>query len=124
MSELNDDKIPEQQTSPSDTPISIESYQSIESSISWSYNFSQGLIAIFQALYASAILYETRGDQTERYGYAAFGLTVAPYLMRSINNLIDPVLSPDYSTLFMVEIEIMKETRDVTVLFSDERSEN
>lgn len=110
--ELNDDQIPGQQRSPSDTPTSIESYSSSESGISWSYNFSKGLIAIFQALYASATLYETQGDQIDRYGYAAFGLTVAPYLMMSIINLIGTVLTPEYSTVFMVESEIMKEARE------------
>ena len=54
-------------------------------------------------------MYETRGDQIERYGYAAFGLTVAPYLVMSIINLIGTVLTPDYSTLFMIESEIMEE---------------
>ena len=39
-----------------------------------------------------------RGDQTERYGYAAFGLVM------SLFNLIGIVLTPDYSTVFMVEI--------------------
>ena len=109
--ELNDDKNPESQTARSDTPTSIESDSSVNSDISWSYSFVKGLLAIFQALYACATLYETRGDQIERYGYAAFGLTVAPYLVMSIINLIGTVLTPDYSTVFMVESEIMEEAR-------------
>ena len=107
--ELNDDKISKRQTAPSDASTSIESSSSVESGISWSYSFVKGLVAIFQALYACTTLYETRGDQIERYGYAAFGLTVAPYLVMSIINLTGTVLTPDYSTLFMVESEIMEE---------------
>ena len=77
----------------------------------WSYHFPKGLLAIFQALYACATLYETRGDQIERYGYAAFGLTVAPYSVMSIINLIGAVLAHDYSTVFMVESKIIEEAR-------------
>ena len=106
--ELNDDKNSDSQFA---FPNSIESGSSVKSDISWSYSFAKGLIALFQALYACGTLYETRGDQIERYGYAAFGLTVAPYLVMSIINLIGTLLTPDYSTVFMVESEIMEEAR-------------
>ena len=109
--ELNDDKNSELQTARSSIATSIESGSSVNSDISWSYSFTKGLLAIIQALYACATLYETRGDQIERYGYAAFGLTVAPYLVMSIINLIGTVLTPDYSTVFMVESKIMEEAR-------------
>ena len=110
--ELNDEKMSKQQSAPSGTETSNEISPSVESDISWSYSFVKGLVAILQALYACVTLYETRGDQIERYGYAAFGLTVAPYLVMSIVNLIGTVLTPDYSTLFMVESNIMEEARE------------
>lgn len=65
------------------------------SALSSNYNLPNGLIAIFQTLYASATLYQTQGDQIERYGYAAFGLTVAPYVVTSIVNLASTMLSPN-----------------------------
>ncbi len=111
VEELNDPKSNERQTAPSDTSNSIKTSSSAESDISWSYSFAKALVATFQALYACATLYEARGDQIERYGYAAFGLTVAPYLVMSIINLIGTVVTPDYSTLFMVESEIMEEAK-------------
>ena len=77
--------------------------------VSSSYSLAQGLVAVFQTLYASATLYRARGDQIERYGYAAFGLTVAPYLVMSIVNLVSTILTPNYPTTFMVESEIMRE---------------
>lgn len=46
--------------------------------ISMSYSLSKGVISVFQTVYASFTLYQTRGDQIARYGYAAFGLTVTP----------------------------------------------
>jgi hypothetical protein len=43
------------------------------------------------------------------YGYAAFGLTVAPYLVMSLVNLISTVLTPDYSVVYLVRTDIMEE---------------
>ena len=80
-----------------------------EVELSSNYNLPKGLIAIFQTLYASATLYQTRGDQIQRYGYAAFGLTVTPYLIMSIVNLLSTVLTPDYPCLYLVRSEIMDE---------------
>ena len=79
--------------------------------ISSSYSFSKGTIAILQILYASATLYNTRGDQIDRYGFTAFGLTVVPYLIMSIVNLTGTILTPTYPTAFLVESEIMDEAR-------------
>ena len=56
-------------------------------------------------------LYQTQGDQIERYGYAAFGLTVIPYLVMSVVNLLSTILTPEYSTLYMVESLVMEEAR-------------
>ena len=50
-----------------------------------------------------------RGDQIQRYGYAAFGLTVASYLIMSIVNLLSNLLTPDYPTLYMVSSDAMDE---------------
>ena len=66
-------------------------------------------MALFQAVYASATLYSTRGDQIQRYGYAAFGLTATPCLVMSIVNLISTILTPDYPTIYTVRSEIMDE---------------
>ena len=74
-------------------------------------NFAKGLIAIFQTLYASFTLYEARGDQIQHYGYAAFGLTVVPYIVMSIINLVSSILTPDYSVMYLVESEAMKEAK-------------
>lgn len=77
--------------------------------ISSSYGISKGLIAIFQTIYASITIYRTRGDQLQRYGYAAFGLTVAPYLVMSIVNLVSNIFRPDYDTIYLLDSEILEE---------------
>lgn len=78
-------------------------------SISPSYNLSQGLIAILQTISAFITLYRSRGDQLQHYGYAAFGLTVIPYLLMSIVNLLSTILTPDYDELYLIYSEIMRE---------------
>jgi hypothetical protein len=80
-------------------------------SVCSNYNWMQSLIAIFQAGSAGLTLYKSRGDQIQRYGYAAFGLTVVPYLVMSILNLISQIATADYPTLYMVESPEMEEAR-------------
>jgi hypothetical protein len=73
------------------------------------YSFSTALVAIMQIIYASATLYRSRGDQVAKYGYAAFGFTVLPYLIMSFVNLLGNLVTPRYSTLYLVRTEMMDE---------------
>jgi len=81
----------------------------ISESLSCSYSFSRALVAIVQTIFASVTLYRTKGDQLQHYGYAAFGLTVVPYLIMSIVNLISTIVTPDYPTVYLVRSDIMDE---------------
>jgi hypothetical protein len=78
--------------------------------LSSSYCLSKALVAIFQTVRASFTLWRARGNQTDVYGYAAFGLTVAPYLVMSMVNLISIVQTRDNSALCLVHTDIMEET--------------
>jgi hypothetical protein len=77
--------------------------------LSYSYNWIKGSAAILQALYAIFTLYNSRGNQIDQYGYAAFGLTVVPYVIMSLLNLFAHLVTPSYPTLYLVESEVMKE---------------
>ncbi|CAI6062291.1 unnamed protein product [Clonostachys chloroleuca] len=79
--------------------------------LSSNYNFAKALIAIVQLIYGSYTIYRARGDQVARYGYAAFGLTVAPYLIMSFINFTSTVLTPQYSHLYLVRTDIMEEAQ-------------
>ena len=68
-----------------------------------SYNAVKSIIAIIQASFAITTLYRTRGKQIDQFGYAAFGLTVAPYAFMSIVNLIGNIICPEYPAAFIVE---------------------
>ncbi|QPH05552.1 hypothetical protein C2857_003413 [Epichloe festucae Fl1] len=70
--------------------------------IASSYNIFKILISLGQAIYGAKTLYETRGNQIEMYGYAAFGLTVTPYIWMSMVNLVASLMCPQYPTMFLV----------------------
>ncbi|KAF8879455.1 hypothetical protein BD779DRAFT_1150013 [Infundibulicybe gibba] len=73
------------------------------------YDFVQVAAALAQSVYATITLYNSRGDQINRYGYAAFSLTVAPYALMSVINLIGGLLTSTYPTVYLVRSSIMKE---------------
>ena len=87
--------------SPPTTPTAISSR----------YNMIAGGIALAQAIYTSVTFYQTRGDQIDQYGYAAFGLTIAPFVLMSIINLIGNIFSPTYDPIYMIGTSVMTEAR-------------
>ncbi|EPT02117.1 hypothetical protein FOMPIDRAFT_1118799 [Fomitopsis schrenkii] len=46
------------------------------------------LLSVFQIIFASFTLYFTPSDQIPRWGYAAYGLSVFPYALMSVLNLL------------------------------------
>ncbi|KAK6339985.1 hypothetical protein TWF730_001762 [Orbilia blumenaviensis] len=71
--------------------------------LSSNYSLVKAVVAIGQTIFASITIYRSRGDQINRFGYAAFGLTVAPYALMSLVNLIGNLICPEYSTMYIVE---------------------
>ncbi|KAL8716203.1 MAG: hypothetical protein Q9220_000108 [cf. Caloplaca sp. 1 TL-2023] len=69
------------------------------------------LFSIIQTASGAYALYKARGSQIDRYGYAAFGLTVLPYMMVSIINLIGSLLTNEYETLYLVHSATMDEMK-------------
>ncbi|KAK1988829.1 hypothetical protein LZ30DRAFT_744785 [Colletotrichum cereale] len=66
------------------------------------YNIPKALFALGQAVWGVTTVYRTQGDQLERYGYAAFGVTVAPYAFMSLLNLIALLVTPEYNCIYLV----------------------
>lgn len=79
--------------------------------MSASPNFIKAIASLVQLLFAIATLYQTRGDQVERYGYAAFGFTVIPYAWMSVINLVGNIMCPQYENIFVVESTGLDELR-------------
>lgn len=77
--------------------------------ISQSYSFVKYVSSIAQLSYGCVTLFRTKGDQLDRYGYAAFGLTVLPYVIMSLLNFVANTVTPDYASLYLVWSEVMEE---------------
>ena len=89
--------------------LSGPEYKASLDTVSCNYSIVKVLVGLGQAIYAGLMLYKARGNQIEVYGYAAFGLTVSPYLVMSVVNLIGNLISPEYSTMYLVNSSIMEE---------------
>ena len=44
---------------------------------------ASAVVAIAQVIFSSITIYRARGDQIEKYGYAAYGLSAYPYALMS-----------------------------------------
>jgi len=71
--------------------------------LSSNYSIVKAVIAIFQVLYGSWELYAGRGSQFETYGYAAYSLTVVPFVAMSLLNLVATICEPQYSHTYFVK---------------------
>ncbi|OLN98028.1 hypothetical protein CCHL11_06840 [Colletotrichum chlorophyti] len=75
------------------------------------YNIPKALFALGQAVWGATTLYRTQGDQLERYGYAAFGVTVAPYVFMSLVNLMALLVTPEYNCIYLVHTPDLDKAR-------------
>jgi hypothetical protein len=74
-----------------------------------SYSIPKAVFAIAQLSYAIVTLYQTRSDQIDTFGYCAFGLTVIPYALMSLVNLMGNIMTPEYHALYLVASDVMDE---------------
>ncbi|TGO24585.1 hypothetical protein BPAE_0099g00210 [Botrytis paeoniae] len=77
--------------------------------ISSQFSALQVLWSISQTCIGSYTLYQSKGSQLDIYGYAAFGLTVIPYVIASIIDLLASLVSRQYDNVFLVHSSIMDE---------------
>jgi len=77
------------------------------------YSLVKVLAAVAQSLFGIATLYDTKGDQIQRYGYAAFGLTVIPHAYMSLVNLVANLMSPEYPAMYLVESQAMRDAMEI-----------
>ena len=73
------------------------------------YNIPKTLISLIQAFWAISTLYMARGEQIQKYGYAAFGFTVVPYAVMSVVNLLANLFISEYPCLYLVSSPDMEE---------------
>ncbi|KAH8152275.1 uncharacterized protein LAJ45_03701 [Morchella importuna] len=73
--------------------------------IACNYSVFKPLAAIAQICYGSFELYQGRGDQMSHFGYAAYSLTILPYVFMSFLNLIAALCQPEYPYLYMEQVQ-------------------
>ena len=66
-------------------------------------------IAIAQVIFSSITIYRARGDQINKYGYAAYGLSVYPYALMSLANLIKLALCGRYPFVYVLRTSTLFE---------------
>ncbi|CVL11586.1 uncharacterized protein FPRN_13987 [Fusarium proliferatum] len=79
--------------------------------IASSISLVRPFMSLIQAVWGAITLYRARGIQVEEYGYAAFGLTVAPYVMMSVLNALGNILTPVYPCLFLIRTKLLEEVQ-------------
>lgn len=92
-----------------DDSTNFEHFQNNPINLSGSRNTLKSLIAISQLIFSCITLYRARGDQIDKFGYAAYGLTVAQYAVMSLVNIISNLTTPDYPSRYMVRTSVMEE---------------
>jgi hypothetical protein len=80
--------------------------------LSSSYSLVKSVVAIGQVIFASETLFKSRGIQLEKYGFAAFSLTIIPYIIMSGINLLGNLVTPDFPTLYLVRSPEMREAEN------------
>lgn len=73
-----------------------------ETKISCDYNIMKIFAAILQILSGVFQIYQAQESQLEKYGYAAYALTVVPYVLMSLVNLLACVCIPQYPMMYIV----------------------
>ncbi|KAI0728447.1 hypothetical protein C8Q72DRAFT_779816 [Fomitopsis betulina] len=68
------------------------------------------LLSIFQIIFASFTLYFTPSDQIPRWGYAAYGLSVFPYALMSVLNLVCAGYVGSYTCGHVLRTPILQES--------------
>jgi len=81
----------------------------VDEQLTSSFDRTSVLVGLVQLLFGLVTLYRARGDQIDLYGYAAFGLTVAPYAIVSVMNSAAALVTPQYPVLHLVHSPDMDE---------------
>ena len=78
---------------------------------------ASAIIAIAQVIFSSITIYRTRGDQIEKYGYTAYGLSVYPYALMSLANLIKLAVCGRYPFAYVLRTTTLVEAEEIGGIF-------
>jgi hypothetical protein len=80
--------------------------------VACSYNGAKAIVSIVQIVFGIYTLYRTKGNQIERFGYAAYGLTVTQYALMSVVNLVGNLLRPDNTSMYIFGSNLSDELQE------------
>ncbi|KAL9070783.1 MAG: hypothetical protein Q9157_005696 [Trypethelium eluteriae] len=92
----------------------------LTSEMSAGYSILKAVASLIQVIAAFTTLLSHRPDLIRRWGYASYHLTVIPYLVMTLVNLICNMITPDYPCLYMVRSDTMVEAEKVGGRFEGE----
>ena len=76
------------------------------------------VVGIAQVIFSSITIYHARGDQIEKYGYAAYGLSVYPYALMSVANLLKLAFCGRYPYAYVLRTATLVEAEKNGGVFS------
>ncbi|KAI9825795.1 MAG: hypothetical protein M1832_000735 [Thelocarpon impressellum] len=85
---------------------------SVPPRLSAQFNFLKVMWSVSQTSIGCYTLWQARGSQLNKYGYASYGLTVIPYVIMSMINLVGSLISREYEDLYLVHSDILDEAID------------
>src|ERR1700760_3089633 len=94
---------------PRDALIDPPDRTSFKHEVRYRWDWFKLLLSIIQLLYSVYSLYRVTQHQLIRFGYAAFGLTVAPYALMGLLNLLANLLTPEFDEIYLVSSTILDE---------------
>lgn len=79
--------------------------------ISCDYNFVKIAASLAQIIAGGLTVYQASKAQFTAFGFTQSSLTVIPYVLMSLTNLAANITCPNYSTLYLVETDLLEEAR-------------
>ena len=76
--------------------------------ISSTHSIPKQVVALAQLFSAIPVIWKAKESE---YGYAAYQLTLIPYALMSLLNIVNSIFTPTYPMLYMIESETMEEAR-------------
>jgi hypothetical protein len=78
------------------------------------------LTSVAQLILSCITIYQSRGSQLDQYGYAAFGLSVFPYAVMSLINLLLVGILGEYPCLYIMRTAVLDEAKQCGASISGE----
>jgi hypothetical protein len=87
--------------------------------VKYRWDWFKILISTLQSAYSSYSIYRVTQHQLLQFGYASFGLTVAPYAIMGFLNLLATLITPEFDEVYLVESVDLKQALQGTAFTTE-----